>query len=154
MHRTGLTVYMAILEQNQALLIEKLDGPTNLGGFVGRGMSLHCTGIGKALLAYLPAESVDRIIGHGLMRYNDNTLVSAKKLKAELERIRQLGYSIDDEEETIGLRSIGAPLLESNGGVLASISIAGTTEQIHAGNIAQLGTAIRQSALDLSYQLG
>ena len=155
MQKTGLTIHMAILEQNQAFLIEKIEPPglPRLGTWIGRSMDLHCTGVGKALLAHLREEEIQRLIRNGLPRYNDNTIVSAKKLKEELARIRQVGYALDDEEETIGLRCIGTPILDSESKAVAAISIAGTTAQINPDNISSLALKLRQSSSEISRRL-
>jgi len=154
MESTGLTVHMALLEQNEVVLIEKAEpSPSRLPTWVGKRMAIHCTGVGKALLAYLPEERVNQIIRHGLIRYNDNTIVSARKLLQELARIRQLGYALDDEEETIGLRCLGAPILDGSGQPIAAISIAGTTDEVTPENLEALVAQLKGIARELSRHL-
>jgi len=155
MQKTGLTVHMAILEQNQAFIIDKVEPPglPRLGTWIGKSMDLHCTGVGKAFLAYLPEEEMIRALRNGMPRYNDNTIVSTRKLKEQLEQIRRASYAIDDEEETIGLRCIGVPILDPTGRPIAAISIAGTTTQISEENIKTLAAAVCKSATEISARL-
>ena len=88
---TGLTVHMAILEQNEAVLIDKVEpiGHHKLATWLGKRMDVHCTSLGKALIAFLPEAEVDRVIEErGLPRHNDNTIVSPRRLREELARVR------------------------------------------------------------------
>ena len=116
--RTGLTVHLAILERGQAVIVEKCEPPgsSQVPTWLGKCMDLHCTALGKALAAYLTEEQLDEQIRvHGLLRHNDNTICTPRKLKLELGLIRERGYSVDDEEEEIGGRCVGAPILNSKG---------------------------------------
>jgi DNA-binding IclR family transcriptional regulator len=82
--KTRLTVHLAILEQNEAVLIDKVEplGAFKVATWLGKRMDVHCTALGKALIAYLPEEELGRLIRErGLPRHNDNSIVSPKKLK-------------------------------------------------------------------------
>ncbi len=129
---TGLTCHMAILERDEAVLIEKMESPhRRVNSWIGKRMDLHCTALGKALIAHLDEEQVQSLVrNRGMLRHNDNTIVSVKRLKEDLALVRQRGYSIDDEEEEINVRCIGAPVLVSENAVLAAISITGTTAEV------------------------
>ncbi|MDW8256437.1 MAG: IclR family transcriptional regulator, partial [Acidobacteriota bacterium] len=132
MQQTGLTVHLAILDRGEAVLVEKVEPPglLRLATWIGKRMDIHCTGVGKALLAYLPEEEIERLIRErGLPRHNENTIASPKRLREELARIRAQGYSLDDEEDEVGLRCLGAPIFDHTGRVVASISVAGTIAQ-------------------------
>src|SRR5206468_524451 len=94
-------------------------------------------------------EHIDRLLRNGLPRYNDNTIVSVRKLREEIARIRQVGYAVDDEEETIGLRCIGAPIMDSEGRTIAAISMAGTTMQINPDTIPPLAAKLKESAAEI-----
>ena len=154
---SGLTVHLAIPERGTAILIEKIDPPglIRLATWPGKQMDLHCTGVGKALLAHLPKEEVSKLIrGYGLPQHNSKTLSSAKRLREELAHILEQGYSYDDEEDEIGLRCIGAPIFDRNRVCIAAISIAGTTAQIHPDNLDALARRVRQAADAISFQMG
>lgn len=157
MRRTGLTVHMAIVDRGEAVLVEKVEPPglVRLATWIGKRMDIHCTGVGKALLAHLPEDEVERLIRErGLPRHNENTIVSPKRLREELRRIRERGYSLDDEEDEIGLRCLGAPIFDHRGHVVASVSVAGTIAQITGENMAELAEAVKEAAAAISRQLG
>ena len=154
---TSLTVHMAIKDRGTAVLVEKIDPPglIRLATWPGKQMDLHCTGVGKALLAYSTEDEVSKLIrGYGLPQHNLNTLSSSPQVFEELTQTRQRGYSYDDEEDEIGLRCIGAPIFNQNRDCVAAISIAGTTSQIKPSNAALLGKKTRQVAGKISSQMG
>ena len=118
-------------------------------------MDLHCTSLGKSLIAYLPEDDVDRLIAdRGLLRHNENTIVSPVLLKAELERTRTLGYALDDEEEEIGGRCIGAPVWNRDRHVVAAVSVTGSTTRITADTIEAIAGQVKHAALEISRRLG
>ncbi|PYV90517.1 MAG: IclR family transcriptional regulator [Acidobacteria bacterium] len=156
MQKTRLTVHMAILEQNEAVLVEKLEAPdpTKISTWVGKRMDAHCTAVGKAIIAHLTESELDRLIQeHGLPRHNDYTIASSKKLRDQLAQVRRVGYSLDDEEDEIGFRAIGAPLFDSSRKVVGSISVCGTTEQIVPENESFLSEKVKETAAAISGQL-
>jgi DNA-binding IclR family transcriptional regulator len=154
---TGLTSHMAILEGNEAVVIEKIEAPglVKIASWVGRRMEINCTSLGKALVAYLPEEEFDRQFkSKGFIRHNQRTIISISKLKEDLARVRDLRYSIDDEEEELGCRCIGAPIFDIHEKVVAAISVSGTTSQIPIEKIAPLAKKVRRTADTISAQLG
>lgn len=89
---------------------------------------LHITASGKAVLANLDEARVKNIIDrHGLEQYTENTIISEAALFEELAQIREQGYSLNDEEEIIGFKAVGAPVAAADGDVVGSISVAGPT---------------------------
>lgn len=157
MQRSRLTVHMAIIEYDEAVLIGKVEAPglVRLATWVGKRMELHCSAIGKCLLAYLPeAELMHMVQDRGLTRNNENTITSIRMLKKQLASIRRVGYSIEDEEGEIGCRCVGAPIFDNSGTVVAAISVSGTTAQIRSEDFAYFGRLVRQTASDISEVLG
>jgi DNA-binding IclR family transcriptional regulator len=157
MRRTGLTVHMGVLSGSEAVLIEKVEAPgmIKLATWVGRRMDVHCTGIGKALIACLPEQEFNRFIAaHELARHNARTIVSPALLKQELARVREQGYSVDDEEDEIGLRCVGTPVFGREGQVVAAVSVAGTKYQMPLNRVPSLARILKQTAEGISALLG
>lgn len=153
MRRTGLTVHMGVLEGSEAVIVEKVEapGPVKLATWVGRRLDAHCTGVGKALIAHLPEDELNALVRtRGLTRHNARTIVSAARLRRELKKIREQGYAHDDEEDELGLRCVGAPVLDSSGRAVAAISVVGTTSQIQPGRVERLGRFVRAMAAKIS----
>lgn len=155
MRETGATVHLAVMEDGEVILIDRVEpnGNARLATWVGKRMALHCTAVGKAIIAHLPAGVVDELIRRqGLIRYNENTIASMRKLRAACEQIRQLGYSVDDEEEEIGVRCIGAPVYNDKGDVVAAISISGGKTQFE--DIPGKAEVVKRTAALLSHHIG
>ena len=154
---TGLTVHLAVLDRDEVAVVAKVDraGRHRVATWIGKRVDFHCTSLGKCLLAYLPDGDVNRLIGHhSLLRHNENTIVSPLQLKKELARTRALGYAMDDEEEEIGVRCIGAAVRNWEGQVVAAVSVTGSTSRISAETIDQIAGQVKQAALGISRQLG
>lgn len=154
---TGLTAHMAILAHDQAVLIEQVTpaGVSRVATWLGKSLEVHCSALGKVLIAYLPEEELNRIVrDHGLPRLNENTIFSPRKLLEELARTRRNGYSIDDEEADIGNRCLGAPVFNSEGRVVTAISVMGTTDQVTPENIGALSSELKRTADAISERFG
>jgi DNA-binding IclR family transcriptional regulator len=151
--RTGLTVHMAILEQSEAILVarEETQRGSRLASWIGKRMDMHSTGIGKAMLAYLPQAEVDAIIRkHGLARHNENTISTRRRLQEELDRITKMGYSLDNEEDELGVRCIGVPIFGPLGRPLAAISLAGSTQELALEDLPRLSGELLATAKMMS----
>ncbi|HEV7219558.1 MAG TPA: IclR family transcriptional regulator [Terriglobales bacterium] len=152
---TGLTVHLAVMEDGEAVLIDRIEAPgaPHLATWVGKRMGLHCTAVGKSLISELPSNALDELISkQGLMRHNENTIASRRALRLACENVQKLGYAIDDEEEEIGVRCIGAPVRNSAGEIVAAISISGTKAQLE--NIPARAAQVMSTAAALSRQIG
>lgn len=123
---TRETVHMALLDGNMAVYVEKIDSPSSIRMYsrVGKRVPLHCTGLGKAILAHLPKERVQEIIAiEGLPRRTANTITKPKALSEHLALIRSRGYALDEEEHEEGIRCIAAPLFDRQNRVVGALSI-------------------------------
>lgn len=97
----------------------------------GTRTHLHCSAVGKSILAHLPEETVDDIAErHGLPGQSPNTITDLEDLKAELAEIREHGLAFDREEFRVGMQSVGAPILLQDGTAVGSLSIAGPTHRM------------------------
>jgi DNA-binding IclR family transcriptional regulator len=147
--RTGLTTHLGVLERYEAVLMEKVEPPGvfKLATWLGKRMDLHCTSVGKALIAHVPDEDLAHLMREtGMPRHNDNTIRSLRKLREDLARSRQAGYYLDDEEDEIGYRCIGVPILDGTGQAVAAISVSGSTEQVREENSLALAKEVVRTA--------
>ena len=118
----------AMLANDEAILVAKIESHRGqpIATWVGKRIDFHCTSLGKCLTAWLSEPDTERIVKkHGLIRYNENTITDWSRLQTELLAARKQGYAIDDEEEEIGVRCVGAPVFSSHGDVVAAVSVCG-----------------------------
>ena len=156
MRKTGLTVHLAVLADNEAVLIDRAC-PRSLGvgaDWIGRTLDINCTGVGKALVAFFSEDQFGQLVrAKSFARHNENTIVTIARLKRELARVRELGYALDDEEDEIGLRCVGAPIFDAEQRTVAAVSVAGTTEDIPLDSVQTLAATLRQTAAEISQRL-
>lgn len=156
MEKSGLTVHLAVLEGDEAVLVDKVEPPgvARIATWVGKRMDLHCSAVGKAIMAYLPEEQVDRLAhDRGFTRYNENTLVARRRIVEEIDRIRKRGFAIEDEEGEIGFRCVGCPIFDREGRITAAVSVAGTTSQITSEKGARLSKHVKETAAAISQSI-
>ena len=138
-------LYIRIRESRQAV---------RMSSGLGSRSPAHCTGVGKALIAFQPPEIVQQIIDNGLKRYTQGTITDPEKLRAELATIRQKGYAIDDEEIEVGLRCIAAPIRDHSGQVTAAISVAAPVQRMTKKNLQATIPSVVAAAEAISRRLG
>jgi DNA-binding IclR family transcriptional regulator len=119
-------------------------------------MDVNSTAAGKALIAFLSPQELAKEIKSvsAFVRHNHKTIVTISKLKTELARIRETGYSTDDEEDELGARCVGAPIFDRFGKVVAAISVVGDTDRVQMSQIETLATQVKQTAAAISRRLG
>jgi DNA-binding IclR family transcriptional regulator len=157
MEKTTLTCHLAILDGPEAVYIEKVEpqGFIRMDTWVGRRMRVHATSVGKALVANIPQEKLEKIIAERPMeRRTPKTITTMPRLLKELERVRSLGYSVDDEENNLGARCLGAPVFNQRGEVEAALGLSGPISQVNPQTMPRIVDALKDAARHLSMQLG
>ncbi|MFC6723340.1 IclR family transcriptional regulator [Halobium palmae] len=97
---------------------------------IGKRIPLHATAGGKALLAHLPEERVDRIIEDGLERKTEHTITSSSRLRETIADVRDRGYAFNREEQIEGVNAVGAPVLTDTGNLIGAFSISGPSNRL------------------------
>ena len=154
---TKETVHLAILQEGRAVSIEKFDSPQPVGldARLGGIMPLHCTGVGKTLLAYEPEDVLQAVVrAQGLKRLTAHTIVSLPQLTKELERIREQGYAVDHEEAVEGLRCVAGPVFDHAGRCVAAFSVAGPATRMSSARLPELARLVRQTSEQICFRLG
>jgi DNA-binding IclR family transcriptional regulator len=157
MAETGETAHLCVMDGGQMLSLAFAESRRTVRtpATVGRRSPLHCTAVGKAILAFLPERALLAVLReHPPRRYTSRTLSTRAALATELARIRTRGYAIDDEELEEGLRCVGAPVRNYTGAVVASLSIAGPAFRLSRPRLPVLADAVVDAAERLSVDLG
>lgn len=130
---TGESANLLIEEHGRGVYLYRANGENavQVDTYAGKRTSLHCTALGKCILANLPERRVEEIIrSHGLPARTDNTITDPDELWEELEAVRERGYAFDDEERLSGIRCVAAPVVLSDGSVMGAISVAAPTSRM------------------------
>lgn len=122
---TGHVATLGVRNDDEGIYIDKIepnDFRIRLHSEVGKAFPLHCTGMGKVLLAYAGTDDVRRISKRQLQAFTKHTITDGKALRAELEQVRASGYALDREEITRGLMCVAAPIFDPHGAVYGAMS--------------------------------
>jgi IclR family transcriptional regulator, acetate operon repressor len=152
--RTGWTVHLALLSGDEAVYVAKLEGtqPYTLASRVGMSLRLHCTSIGKAILATFSDDEVRALLRRtGMPPRTEHTLTDEAALLADLAEVRRRGYAEDHEENETGVRAVGAAVYDHTGEILGAVSAAALTYQDEPGN---RGPEVATAATKISQALG
>jgi DNA-binding IclR family transcriptional regulator len=153
--RSGETVHYCVLDRDATVLVYRAKG-TQLVAVdfqIGDRSPLHCTSIGKALLAYQDARAIDEVISRGLPRIAVNTIVDPDKLRAELRNVRAQGFARDDREFHDDMRCVAAPVLEKDGSCQSGISFSGPSSRYTDAKLEELRDVALEGARELSLGL-
>lgn len=145
------------IEQDMTLIYvdevnsQSSDNTLRIAAGIGRTAMLHASGIGKLFLSQYDEKRLDYYIAQfGLPRFTPNTLTTKAELMARLDEIRQAGYSTDDEESSIGVRSIAAPITDSQGEIICGISISSPTPYLSQARSLELVPTLVDTAQQIS----
>jgi IclR family pca regulon transcriptional regulator len=159
---TGHTVNMAVLDGLDIVYVERCRSASigqreiDLNLHVGSRLPAYCTSMGKVLLAGLAPDALEeRLASMELSRRGPNTIVGVKALVSELERVREEGLAVNNEELAYGLRSIAAPVRRHDGNVVAAINLAVHRSLVSMEDlVARLGPQLRTTAREISLRSG
>lgn len=151
------TTHLAVLDDDQIMYIEKIDNwqAMQMRSRVGSRGRVHSTAVGKACLAFLPDDEREALLARlTLTPLTKNTLTDPDSLRAQLDAARSRGYSVDDEENEIGIRCVGAPVFDHSGHVAAAVSISGWTITMTRERLPDLAADLQQACRAISKELG
>jgi IclR family transcriptional regulator, KDG regulon repressor len=157
MNETKETVHLAVLDEDQVLYLDKVEGPhaLRMPSRVGRRIPTYCTSLGKAMLSCLDDQEVKNIFRNRVLRpFTANTVKTASQLLYDLRMIRKRGYSIDNEEIEIGLRCVGAPIKDYTGAMVGAISAAAPSARLSGQKVHTVGRLVLTTAEEISEKLG
>lgn len=155
--RTGEGSHMAILADRRAFYIDQASPERGVGvdAPIGTLAPLYCTALGKALLAFQPAAIQEELIaGMSFEPYTRRTLVSAQALREHLARVRRQGIAFDDEEYSVGVRCMAAPVFRYDGAVCGAIGISGPSPRMTDARLSEWEPLVLDVARELSLRLG
>ena len=154
---TGLTGHLAILDGYEAVYIQKVEKPgmIKVNTWVGRRLDMHSTAVGKALTAYLPQATVEKIIKEkGLHKHTPKTIISPRQLFSELGKVKAAGYALCHSEHSPDVNCIAAPIFNIQGNVEAAVGLTGTESQMRLLKMDTYVRLIKQAARNLSHRRG
>lgn len=156
-NRIRETAHIGVLDRGEVVVLEQAETSEHIRiiTFVGMRMPIHCTALGKVLLAHLPEEELERYLQDAkLERYTDRTLVEVPGLRASLATVRDQGYAFDDQEYELGMSCLAAPISNRSGRVVASVGASGPTHRMQSQDFDEAVEAVTEAAHRISQALG
>jgi DNA-binding IclR family transcriptional regulator len=154
--KTQETAHLAVPIGNEVVYIAKVDSPYSLrmASHIGNRAPMYCTALGKTILSNLAANEVRAIINKGISERTPFTISSPEVLLKELEKVRNIGFAIDDQENEIGVRCVGAPIFDYTSKVIGAISVSGPENRLTHERSLELGPFMKETALNISNKMG
>ena len=153
----GETVNLAVEDRGEAIFLAQVECRQMMRAITkpGRQVPIHGSAVGKALLAGMPNARVAKILqNRGLPTVTSRTIRTPIKLRRAFEEIRAVGYALDDEENSVGLRCVAAAVRDEYGDPLAAISVSGPTARITRERMPVLGAMVAAVADEITVELG
>jgi len=154
---TGETAHLVIRENNEIVYIDKIESSETIRMFsnIGKRAPMHCTGVGKAMLAFLPEEKINQILEEkGMQKFTDKTITDKTTMLEHLKGIRSRGYSFDDEEHELGIKCAAAPIFNYKGEVIAGISVAGPLMRVNDEKLKFIASKVLSVSKEISRCFG
>jgi DNA-binding IclR family transcriptional regulator len=146
-------VQLGVLREDRVLIVERLRGTRSVPVVtqVGAMLPLHTTGVGKVLLAFAPPEVQEKVLSGGLARHAVRSVTDPAELRRAIERVRRSGYALTRDEMTLGASSVGAPVRDGAGDVVAAMSLVASTRSADLRRLLPpLTTAVRALSRDVA----
>jgi IclR family acetate operon transcriptional repressor len=154
---TGETVHLAALQGDNVVTLAVREARHAVRvdtGRIGRVEAPHATSVGKAILAWLPEDEIQRIVAGGMKRYTDKTVTEFPDLLESLRAVRRNGYAIDREEFLPGVICVGAAIRDQAGTVIGAISASTPTMRATEEHVALMRDEITTATRGLSAEFG
>lgn len=155
---TSHAARVAVLDDPYAVVIARVDAPESAVRFavnLGKREHLHCSAVGKAMLATLDRDEVRRMLAAaGMPDKTSHTITEEQTLLVELDAVAQRGYAVDDEEDVEGVFCVGAAVHDRTGRCAGAISVTGIKRDLPSWQVALLGAKVHEHALRISKLLG
>lgn len=157
MERTNMTVHFALKDGFEGVYIDKVESARTIPTVsrIGMKMRLYSTGFGKAILAFLSEEELEEYFSKvPLTKCTPNTITDVEKFKEELEKVRKLGYAVDNEENEYGVKCVGAPVFDYSGKVIGAVSVTAAAGLLNEETIPKIAQEVIKTAREISKKLG
>lgn len=155
--KTGQTAHLVILDGKEGVYVDKVEGPMAviLYSRIGRRIPLHCSACGKALIAFMKENELQKILNdYDYFSQTENTITSEADFLKELEKVRNQGFAIDNQENEPGVRCIAVPIRNNENEIIAAISLSTLVARVDETQLGEFAAQLKQAGSELSEQMG
>ncbi len=153
---TGESVHLAQRTRRGGVYVaqKRQPGRITIETEIGAHPIIHATATGKALTAFDEWSHVEELLQNPMTAFTPKTITSAPELQADLARVRERGYAIDDEELTPDVRCVAAPIFDFFGAVIGCVGISGPASRMSDERLGVMGSRVRDTADAITQKLG
>lgn len=153
----GEAVNVSVLDKGsevyRSVIVFKEDSRDNILSVspkIGSVMDCYCSSVGKCLLAFTPDIAERQFKNYKFVKFTPNTISDVPSLLAEVRKVRERGFALDDEEQEIGLTCVGVPILDKKGVAVAAMSISGPTQRLRNHDVALIVEQLKQTSAEIT----
>ena len=153
---TGETILLGIPSEMEVMHVYDLESPQALGikSELGARRPAHCTAIGRAIFAFAPETTLEKLLSGPLVARTPRTITDAARLRDVFADVRKQGYAIEDEENQPGVRVIAAPVRDATGAVVGAVGVAGPSQRLSLDAIEKFAQPLMEAVAAISARLG
>jgi DNA-binding IclR family transcriptional regulator len=146
---------LAVLDDTDVVFLDVIEGPqrVKLSAAIGQRLPAFATASGKAILAFMPDETVQRILERGMPQLTQHTIRSPGALFENLRHARERGFAIDEQEFEEGINAVAAPILDLNGQPIAAVAVAGPAYRLTRERMVEIGPLVLSTAQDIAQEV-
>ncbi|WP_413250279.1 IclR family transcriptional regulator [Sinomonas flava] len=154
--RTAESALMSVIDGHHQLYVHHVQGShsVSVSGEPGRRGPLHCTSMGKVLVAFATEPARAELVEHlELTAFTPHTLVDRQRFRDEIDEVSRQGYAVADEEHEAGIRAIGVPVRNADGVTVAALSVAAPAYRVSRERLLDYLPALNEAAQELTVRL-
>jgi DNA-binding IclR family transcriptional regulator len=146
---------LAVLDDTDVVFLDVIEGPqrVKLSAAIGQRLPAFATASGKAILAFMPDETVQRILERGMPQLTQHTIRSPGALFENLRHAREWGFAIDEQEFEEGINAVAAPILDLNGQPIAAVAVAGPAYRLTRERMVEIGPLVLVTAQGIAQEV-
>jgi len=148
-------VDISVLDDTDVVFVNHMEGPqrVKVAATTGQRLPAFATASGRAILAYLPGETVQRILARGMPRYTEYTPLAPEAVFADLYLIREQGFAFSVQEYEEGINAVAAPILDSSDRPFAAVAVVGPAYRLTRERMIEMGPTVAATANEIAQEL-
>ena len=149
------TIHLSVLDEPDVIFLAVIESPqrVKLAAAIGQRLPAFTTASGKAILAFMPHETVQHILGHGMPQYTQRTLRSSEEFFEDLRQVRERGFALDEQELEEGINAVAAPVFDLSNQPIASVAVAGPAYRLTRERMIEIGPLVMTTAQDIAREV-
>jgi IclR family acetate operon transcriptional repressor len=149
------TITLSTLDEADVVFLDVIESPqrVKLAASIGQRLPAFSTAAGKSILAFLPIETVRRVLDRGMPQFTPYTIHSKEELLKHLELVREQGFSISMQEHEDGINAVAAPVLNAENRPIAAVSVTGPAYRLSKELMVKIGASVREISQQIAREV-